>query len=244
MGNDPINGIDPDGGFKWKWWAKTVNFLIGGDGVEFSKYHEEYYVKKFTNFSSSSANELDGIGIEAFFSTPIKVYGNARANADFGLQGGFDLNFAGADIALEGGHDVFNLADINLDLNSQTGFSDSYIYNRYGSRSANLGDYSESERSRKTYLGIGLGVVSGETEWETSRLGSERILGGYMRGVGNLKSESLSFPVYGTNTTNYNNTTQLTTTTRSWSIGASVKALLGLHANAEIGYELQYNTSW
>ena len=82
MGNDPINGIDPDGGFKWKWFAKLVNFAIGGDGVQWSKSREEFFVSKWSTTGDG------GILLENFFKSPIEFYANANGKVDFGLQAG------------------------------------------------------------------------------------------------------------------------------------------------------------
>ena len=44
MGNDPANGVDPDGGFKWWGGAFLNKLLFGGDGIGKDKATGEWYV--------------------------------------------------------------------------------------------------------------------------------------------------------------------------------------------------------
>ncbi|CAM1340839.1 RHS repeat-associated core domain-containing protein [Tenacibaculum amylolyticum] len=239
IGNDPVNSIDPDGGFKKKWWANIVNILIGGDGVSFNKKRDEFYVHKTTYLEGDlDKNELGGFITQQFYSNPIKLYGKVNLKLDHGLQAGLSLKFFGVQIDLTPKYDVTNIFDANLELNSKNGFNDSYIYDSLGDLSG--GGYLNSKYSNTSGLGIGFGVVGGAFEYENSSFRSERILGGALRGISHLNSEELSFPVYGTIKTNYTKDSPVTTTTRSWSLGASLIAIFGVHANLEGGYELLY----
>ena len=227
MGNDPINGIDPDGGFKWKWFARLVNFAIAGDGVQWSKSKNEFFVKKWSTTGDG------GIMLENFFKSPIEFYANGNGKIDFGLQAGFDVNAFGAKIGLEAGHDVRSLIETNLDTRALQSFS----YNRFSDN--NTGNYYGAQNDRATYFGVG-GIIGYGKEYKTSRRRDDRILG-FIQNVGDLKSKEFS-GVVGTSVTNYNHIDKTTTTTNKWVFGGNLKLLLGIHGKLELGVNFNYNT--
>ncbi|WP_338236763.1 RHS repeat-associated core domain-containing protein [Persicobacter diffluens] len=94
MGNDPVNGVDPDGRFQWKTQAYIAAFLMGGGGqVGYAEDLGEYYVGYQT--------ELDGgiqytrhvdLTLETKFSFDLSI-GVQIGEYISGIEG-FELNLA------------------------------------------------------------------------------------------------------------------------------------------------------
>jgi hypothetical protein len=216
MGNDPINGIDPDGGYK-TWFGAALGWIGGG----FKGKIDNPGLGGDKNYAISTITE----GFDGDLFTVSRDYGsNFFIEGDVGVsvgpQAGFDVKLGGAKASFSG---HYNRTKINI-------FGGGY--------SSKKGLYNNSQQQASyndltSGYSIGMVLVGGGAEHYPSS-------GTYIPREydGQMKSEEISFPIFGTLEKDYDTSGSLLETTKSWGIGSDVKILLlGVHFNLDIGYK-------
>lgn len=97
MGNDPINGVDPDGGYKHKWMAKIHAFFNGGT-VDYAQDRGEWFVGK--DVANTFSNGEVQVNFQRQFNPgfDVQAHGNVTGTVNFGLLGYSDAGVAGSKI--------------------------------------------------------------------------------------------------------------------------------------------------
>lgn len=112
MGNDPISGVDPDGGFEKRIWAALYSAFNGGDIVHNG---EEWQVNtKGDNFVYEGQVYTETV---AHFNFKSEFVATGSAKLTFGIQAGFNGTYG----KLEGGIATFDVAEANYDFMKQSG---------------------------------------------------------------------------------------------------------------------------
>ena len=226
MGNDPINGIDPDGGFKWKWWAKVVNYIVGGNGIGYDNNKEEYYVKTSFYFEEKAnvlydgkqyISTVPGVGFKNIFKSPFFI--KARARGTLGVQLTQKMEIAGVGIGLDAYLHRIEVFNFNFDSSKKDFFN----------KSGTVFD-GWNPSNDVTGLKISTPYVKGGIEYRNDD-SNDLII------PGSLKSTQIGFPILGDNKIEYNRNGSISKQTQSWTIIKSNFAIvLGLHGDVKIGY--------
>jgi hypothetical protein len=222
MGNDPINGIDPDGGYR-TWFGAFLGWVGSGfsGGIDRAGGGGD----KEWAISNTVMNENYGNDGDDLFFTIKRDYGSnffveAKVGGSTGLQAGIDVKAFGAKAAFSGQYNRAKSDLLGFGYSSKKGFH-------------NVSDQEVGYNNLSSGYSLGIGVVGGKGEHYPSR-------GKYIpkKYHGQMKSEQISFPIYGTLKNDYNTSGNLLQTTRSWGVGADVKILMfGVHFNLDIGYK-------
>jgi hypothetical protein len=220
MGNNPINGIDPDGGYKREFWANFFNVMFGGNGVRYNKEMEEYYFVK----TYESGKE---IYVSPIYETPFYVSGNLRV--DYGLQAGTKVNISGITGSIFGEYRTKPLGDIAFMWNPSSDDSfDGYCYD-IANDNFLPSDLIKTSWSASLLVGV-------TREYELGKFNNK------LFSVGSVKHKSTHVPIIGNSEKNYSglNTRKLTHLSHSWGLSGSAAAFLGIKGNIRFGFNLNF----
>ena len=223
MGNDWVNGVDPDGKYKWKIMAELANFLFGGNGVGYDKVKGEYYFSK--GFGQGVNN-----CVKPIYSSPFYISGRLRI--DKGPQGGIGLNVLGIKFAAFAQYETKPFGDAGFEWTPGAEKGERYTSHWYPE-----GKWPSDVS--QTSADVGIGAIGGGWEFEPKRSGK-------LFDVGPVKSQSISIPVLGTKTVEFLNphgqSGIVSAERHSWGLDFKAGAIaVGLKAKIEFGFKIINN---
>ena len=217
MGNNPINGTDPDGRFKREGVANFFNFMFNGNGVKQNKKTSEFYFEK--------GYVQNG---EAYVS-PIyhaRFYSKGSLRVDWGIQGGVGIDIGAFSPTLFG------------ELRTKP-FGDTYFEwtpgaeTKYERFHGNTYDCLDDNYLDPSLINTG---------WDATFAGAQYKLGkrGEFFDVGPKKSSYLYLPVVGKHSNDYY-CNKVTTIRHSWGLGFKAAAIVGIKGNIDFGFKIGLN---
>lgn len=218
MGNDPVNGVDPDGGLFEKQRAWLWSVFNGGGGR----------TEKGANGWVGYGKIDQGVSGRYFKYSDFYVSGQIRL--DYGFQFGLGAKVLGVPVSLYGAYETKPLVDFNFEWSYNPKSQKwSYSSNFYDKMS---GGYYDSSFTNNEY-DIGLGIIGFNQKNDLGKRGE-------VFGVGPIKSKGISIPLYGSKTAEFSQSAhgiKHSQTKRSWGVGEKIGLLIGLQTNFETGFK-------